>query len=425
MGGALGGVQPVWSTNMQLGRAVYEKISNFLINHQDIDEAGIKQLYSIARYLDVPIDNYNLRYPPAIEKLINLGSIKHSRLWGEIVKCNLNITNKRVCPRCGYVHSNLGKKIEDTLTYKVTAGQPIIVHNKETIGTYAWTLVTVPSGVENNGEIYLPFDLNEENISSICEPSLNDLNLINSYNISLLVKYNICEDGVDFYEYVDGYPFLDDCDNLDKHPQAIGHINWNDEWTSLNRNTSSLNDWFDNDGILNTLFEYTLLKGLEIKPQCVTSVDITTTPEPELTPIVSSVYVDIPTKTPEVYAPNYYYIFEEIECITSISSIKVDIPTKAPETYVPPFNYYYEPITCIENISSIKVDIPTKAPEVYRTPFNYYQYEPITCIENISSIKVDIPTKAPEVYVPPTPFNYYEPITCIENISSIKFLQLF
>jgi len=128
----------------QLGRKVYDRIANFPMYHIDIDDCNVKQLYSIAAYLDVPIDDYNLSYPPELLRLIDIGSVKHNRIWGEIVKCNLNITQNKICPRCGYRHSNLGDKIEDPFTYTVTAGMSFIKHDRTVISPDGWTLEYPP-----------------------------------------------------------------------------------------------------------------------------------------------------------------------------------------------------------------------------------------------------------------------------------------
>ena len=151
MGSAIGGIAPVWSSEQQLGRTVYSNIANFTLYHVDIDECNVPQLYSIVRYLDSNIDDYNLEYPPAIKKLMDLGSISHSRLWGEIVKCDLNITDKITCSRCGYDHSNLGKKIKNPESYNVTPGKPIIVHDKNIRGENAWSLIIPP--ISTQGEL--------------------------------------------------------------------------------------------------------------------------------------------------------------------------------------------------------------------------------------------------------------------------------
>lgn len=124
----------------QLGRKSYERIANFPANHIDIDESNIKQLYSLSQYLDVPIDNYDLNYPSELQRLIDIGSISHSKLWGEVVKCNLNITDNEICPRCGYKHSNLGDMIIDPFSYNVTAGIPFIQHDRFNTSTDGWTI---------------------------------------------------------------------------------------------------------------------------------------------------------------------------------------------------------------------------------------------------------------------------------------------
>jgi len=137
----------------QLGRKSYERIANFPANHIDIDQSNVKQLYSLAQYLDVPIDEYDLNYPPELQRLLDIGSVSHSKLWGEIVKCNLNITDDQICPRCGYRHTNLGEQISDPFTYTVTAGVPFIQHDKFNLSPDGWTIEYPPMFIRIPWEI--------------------------------------------------------------------------------------------------------------------------------------------------------------------------------------------------------------------------------------------------------------------------------
>lgn len=140
MGNAVGGITP----GQQIGRKSYDRIANFPMYHVDISDCNVKQLYSLAQYLDVPIDDYNLSYPPELLRLMDIGSVSHNRLWGEIVKCNLNITENKICPRCGYRHTNLNGKIEDLFNYTVTAGIPFVKHDRSIITPEGWTLEYPP-----------------------------------------------------------------------------------------------------------------------------------------------------------------------------------------------------------------------------------------------------------------------------------------
>lgn len=264
IGNSVGGTEP---GQQQVGRRIYEKIANFIKNHNDVDICNIDQLYSLANYLDVPIDDYNLGYPPEVSRLVDIASVNHAQLIGEIVKCDLNITNNDICPRCGYKHSNLGEKIENPLSYEITAGIPFIIHNKFGVGQYAWDLVT-PSysgdfGFTNTG---------------ICDSLAVDSNLISSYPLtslnftSIFDIENIFDISTiyEIYNYIPGYPVVNKCDGQrDQNVQATGIINWLDRWTNIKRNNNiSTDSWYDDDGIIQTMFEYELLRGLQVEYDC-------------------------------------------------------------------------------------------------------------------------------------------------------------
>lgn len=269
IGGSIGGLEP----GQQLGRTVYLNIANFVPFNIDVDVSNVKQLYSISQYLDVPIDNYNLSYPADIKKIIDIASISYSKLWGEITKCNLNITNQKICPRCNFKHSNLGEQINSPETYIVSAGKPIIVHNRFINGQYGWELLIPSYKKYVDGELKDALYVCSETLTNLCDIRVSCTNLISSYPLSSFLQtenYDIDFCGpYDFYEYIDGFPFYDGCDQLTNPiAQAAGVINWNDFWTTLNRNEVTLDDWYKDNGKLQTLIEYYLLKGLEVKSNC-------------------------------------------------------------------------------------------------------------------------------------------------------------
>lgn len=263
VGGAVGGVEP----GQQIGRRSYERIANFVQNHSDVDDCNLAQLYSLAQYLDVPIDNYNFNYPSEVRRLMDLLSISHSELWGEWVKCNMNITNNNICPRCGNRHSNLGERIVDPLSYMITAGVPFVLHNTFNIGQYAWDLVTpVVSG-----------DINS-NIGTICIPSTgSSITGISSYPLSSLyftTQFDLTsladlQAYYEVYSYVSGFPDYVVCDpNAHNHVQGAGVINWSDDWTTLDRSESALDTWYNDTGLVEQLLEYELIRGLQITAAC-------------------------------------------------------------------------------------------------------------------------------------------------------------
>lgn len=269
-GGAVGGLE----YGMQLGRTVYERIANFSPNHIDIDTSNIPQLFSLSTQIDVPIDSYNLAFPPFMSRIMNIASINHSRLWGERIKCNLNITDKKICPRCNLKHTNKGKEINDIFTYNVSANSPIIIHNRLIVDEKsAWQLINVPpKKIDGFGTLRNAVDVCLENKQvSICEGTTLDscTDLITSYPLTTLLDENHInyQDNsfIDYYQYLPGFPVLEDCDPLSTGvPVANSVLNWGDDYNTLIRQQSSIDLWYKNEGLLDRLIQYDLLRGLQI-----------------------------------------------------------------------------------------------------------------------------------------------------------------
>jgi hypothetical protein len=126
------------------GREAYERTANFVVNHADINACNVEQLYSLAQYTDVPIDEYGVSFPPELRRIMDIGSINQQLLWGSRCKCNKNISNiyttylsgtqtvatNYKCDACGHYHpGNMGSSF-NPLTYMVTAYVPFIIDDR-------------------------------------------------------------------------------------------------------------------------------------------------------------------------------------------------------------------------------------------------------------------------------------------------------
>lgn len=238
------------SDPMEIGKLTYEKISNFILNHSDVDTCNVNSLYSYCLQQNIPIANYNLPYPPALKRVVDLGSIKHKKLWGERSKNQTNFDLDH--PAGSDISSNLGNKIPlsaVTTTYMVTAGEPIIlrqlfnnefkvitpmvIDNPKTFGSNLYTLSTFPltsyplsSYSSNWGWNIDPDAVN---------PSVSGVEIANYY---------------DFYEFKPGF----------ENTQLEGVIDWTSSNTVV-ESQSGINDWIKGDGILENMIEYQIRKG--------------------------------------------------------------------------------------------------------------------------------------------------------------------
>lgn len=217
IGNMIGGLQT--SAN-SIGRALYERIANYVPNHSDVDTSNVNQLYSLAENINVPIDDYNFVYPTDLKRMMDIVSIPHKNLWGERCKCAQNFKSVfGYCNNCGHKHLPNRGAVLDTTTYQPSANIPFLAEYKFDRNIY---------------EQITPLN----NFSSIFVASSGYL--INDAN-------DYC-----YYTYI----------STPCNVQVEGIISWDDEYTTLNENISGLNDWYGQNEIVEKMFNYILHKGL-------------------------------------------------------------------------------------------------------------------------------------------------------------------
>jgi hypothetical protein len=201
-----------------LGVSTYEKISNFLLNHSDLDTCEIDKLYNLASSIDENTNDYKLNYPPLIKRLMNLLSINKSRLWGSTPKNQNNF----VKPSSEGI-LNRGNLL--TNSYQVSAGTPILLKTTS---------------------------LNKYNII----PTGN-IDGLSSYNLSKLVNF-IGLNTDNWQQYYEFYQFIPDTSQTYQN----NVIDWENENTTLNPNLSSYESWVGNQKMIDLMFSYEMSKGL-------------------------------------------------------------------------------------------------------------------------------------------------------------------
>lgn len=202
-----------------LGISIYEKISNFVLNHSDVDYCNINQLYDMAEKMGIDGEDFRLNFPPNVQRLINYASINQSRLLGarslqEDSFTTLN--NSDILNRGDLITS---------LCYKVSAGDRLILKDRS-INKYK-TIIT--------GEI----------------------NGCQEYTIGVLANFIGFTDSnwpsyYEFYEFVPGYDYK----------QLEGLIDWENPQTTINETLSTSSYWFGDEGFLDSELSYGLYKGL-------------------------------------------------------------------------------------------------------------------------------------------------------------------
>lgn len=217
IGTMIGGLET--SAN-SIARRSYERIANYVANHSDIDTANVEQVYGLADKLNVPIDEYKFHYPVELKRLMDITSIPHKVLWGDRCRCNTNFkTHNEYCVNCGHIHpGNRGEAI-DTTSYTVSANVAFLAEYR--------------------------FNRDEYEIINPMVSSSNIFAVASGYLLNSPIEY--C-----YYEY-DPTPCL---------VQNEGVISWDDEYTTLSENLSSLEAWYGNGQVIEKMLSYWLRQGL-------------------------------------------------------------------------------------------------------------------------------------------------------------------
>lgn len=114
-----------------LGKKIYEKITNFVQNTQDVDKNEIFSLISQMKMVQTPLnifENNSFTYPEKIKRILDLFSISNNKLLGIGNKFKENFDLKGYSSKDIY-GINLGDEI-NTSTYMVSAGIPIVALEK-------------------------------------------------------------------------------------------------------------------------------------------------------------------------------------------------------------------------------------------------------------------------------------------------------
>ena len=236
----------------EIGKVVYEKISNFTNNIHNIDVCGVQALKSMYEMLDESFYTFNnttYNLPAELNRLVDLFSINFSKLKGSYDKFDLNFNNK------GYNNDylrqnnqpvnygiNKGEEL-DFLTAVLTAGKNIIAFEKFS-ETYRVLNTNILSSVSGN------INYIDENTRTYQLSTYHP-----NWGWGLLLPEEYSNDQIpllyQFYNYVSGYTDI----------QNEGVINWNDPYNNIPKNITDVTTW---DSIKQKMLGYTLAKGLGI-----------------------------------------------------------------------------------------------------------------------------------------------------------------
>ena len=216
-----GGIQ-----NEEIGRVFYEKIANFTLNHSDIDTAEIPQLVSLLKQLKINASTYGIDFPAEIQRLLNIFSVSLFHLRG-IERLDPDFEN------------NIGSLLTETAY--VTAGQYLYVRDRR-YSTYQLVQVSPLSSVTQGWLYAYP-------LSTI------EIDGLRGKQTLTQVLSTTAETIFENYYFFEYNPF-----------QKAGYhsnlIDWNNPYTTITYQTSSANEYYKDDGIIELYFNNLLTKRL-------------------------------------------------------------------------------------------------------------------------------------------------------------------
>jgi hypothetical protein len=234
----------------ELGKLVYEKISNFIDNNQNVDVCNITALRSMYEMMDedfYTFNNIDYSIPADLNRLIDIFSIKFSKSKGSRNKFDENFDTKgynseSISRNNGELiyGNNKGSKI-NLLTTVLTAGNNIVAYEK-----FSETYKILNTNLLSSAYVkFIDPVLKTYALSSYSENWGWGLALPDTYRVDQIENYYI------FYNYLTGFIDL----------QTEGIINWGDSHTTIKENISSLDEWNE---IKDNMITYSLAKGLGI-----------------------------------------------------------------------------------------------------------------------------------------------------------------
>ena len=192
-----------------IGQITYEKTANFVLNHSDIDTCNIEQLLSLAELTNNPASDYAATYPLEIKNMLDIASVPRSQLWGMADNTPILIRS-------------LGEEYNTQIDL-LTAGTSIILKSKSDASL---SLLQVPP--LSTGELIYPLT------------SFSGFGLKNP-----IIDYL-------FYRFEPAYTnqFIENV------------IDWDSPYTTQSRTASTSEDWYGDNGALETAFRYLLINNL-------------------------------------------------------------------------------------------------------------------------------------------------------------------
>jgi PKD domain len=224
----------------ELGKTVYERIANFTSNRADIETANVDALLSLCEELSIQFALYNYDYPPQLRRMVDILSIKQSKLWGSQNVYNVNFNNGVQAYTDRSFGPNLGTAISP-ISGIITNCLPVVAYEQFS-GIYTLVNTNSINGLSGYGLSAMTIPLSSYSNSwgwgLVVPPSVSGIAVSNYYNF---FTYNNTTSANSYY------------DNI---------INWTDSLNTLTPYQSSYSGWSNDNGIVQNIISYELTKGL-------------------------------------------------------------------------------------------------------------------------------------------------------------------
>ena len=219
----------------ELGKVIYEKISNYTNNISDIDKCNISSLKSMYSMVGENLEFFNSTVPPSLRRLIDILSVKKCLLFG-----NKNYYNRRFSEMGKKFdpYNNLGEEISVSSGH-FTPGYPIVTYEKF---SKRYRLVTNTMVPEEGVEMYIPYPLSGVNVA---------------WGWGLVVgekNYSGSKVG-EFYKF---YNFIPTSENS----FYDGLIDFNDPGTTISPYSSGYSEWIAFAGQMDNILGSNLYQNL-------------------------------------------------------------------------------------------------------------------------------------------------------------------
>lgn len=235
-----------YSYPWELGKLIYEKIANYVMNMSDIQTSNVRTVYSLAESVGYRLDDYNFIYPGYLGRVVDILSIKHKKLFGTRDKFDQDF-NDFGNPGSDSYAINLGDRLDIT-TYMVSAGVPIVVNE-----LYGNVCTKITPLVVQGDETDTHYSVMHGGLTAYpLSGYVDDWGWGLSYESSFANFYS-------FYSYTPGHTNT----SLEKI------IDWDNWYTTLKESNSSYDEWIKPTGIVDTILDVSIKKGLNLVNDCV------------------------------------------------------------------------------------------------------------------------------------------------------------